>query len=248
VSEPHRGAVDDARAGAQPAPLGRAMSAAAGRIRAVAFDLDGTLVDSAPDIGHALNSALKCAGLGRFDLDRVRAWIGDGPDVLIQRALLALGLADSAALHAELRRGFDEATLRSPLARGTVYAGILPLLQQLQPAWPLVVVTNKPSALARAVLAAGALLPNFAAVYGADEAALRKPAPTMLQRAAQALGLSAQALLMVGDSGADLRAASAAGSPAAWAGWGYGAAHALPVEPQWRIAHPREVLEIVQAA
>jgi phosphoglycolate phosphatase len=218
-----------------------------GAIRALAFDLDGTLVDSAPDIGHALNSALQRAGLGSFDLERVRAWIGDGPDVLIERALHALGLADSVALHAELRRGFDEATLLAPLARGAVYDGILPLLQQLQPAWPLVVVTNKPSALARAVLAAGALLQHFAAVYGADEAALRKPAPTMLQRAAQALGLPAQELLMVGDSAADLRAAAAAGSPAAWAGWGYGAAHALPLEPQWRVEHPSQVLDIVQS-
>jgi phosphoglycolate phosphatase len=218
-----------------------------GAIRALAFDLDGTLVDSAPDIGHALNSALQRAGLGSFDLERVRAWIGDGPDVLIERALHALGLADSVALHAELRRGFDEATLLAPLARGAVYDGILPLLQQLQPAWPLVVVTNKPSALARAVLAAGALLQHFAAVYGADEAALRKPAPTMLQRAAQALGLPAQELLMVGDSAADLRAAAAAGSPAAWAGWGYGAAHALPLEPQWRVEYPSQVLDIAQS-
>jgi phosphoglycolate phosphatase len=224
------------------------MSAAAVRIRAVAFDLDGTLVDSAPDIGQALNSALRHAGLAGFDLDRVRAWIGDGPDVLIDRALLALGVADSVALHAELRRGFDAATLQAPLAHGAVYDGILPLLQQLQSCWPLVVVTNKPSALARAVLAAGALLPHFATVYGADEAALRKPAPAMLQRAARALGLSTQELLMVGDSGSDLRAASTAGSPAAWAAWGYVAAHALPFEPQWRVEHPSEVLDLLQSA
>lgn len=217
-------------------------------IRAVAFDLDGTLVDSAPDIGHALNSALRRAGLAGFDLQQVRAWVGDGPDVLIERALLSLGVADSVALHAELRRGFDEVTLQAPLAHGAVYEGILPLLQQLQPDWPLVVVTNKPSALARAVLAAGSLLPHFVAVYGADEAALRKPAPAMLLRAANALGLPTHELLMVGDSGADLRAASTAGSPAAWAGWGYVAAHALPIEPQWRVEHPGQVLGILQAS
>jgi phosphoglycolate phosphatase len=85
-------------------------------------------------------------------------------------------------------------------------------------------------------------------VYGADEPALRKPAPAMLQRAANALGLSAHELLMVGDSGADLRAASAAGSPAAWAGWGYVDAHALPIEPQWRVEHPAQVLGILQSA
>ena len=73
------------------------------------------------------------------------------------------------------------------------------------------VVTNKPTALARAVLDAGGLLPHFAAVYGADAAALRKPAPAMLNRAAQELGLATQQLLMVGDSAADMGAAAAAG-------------------------------------
>ena len=58
-------------------------------IRAVAFDLDGTLVDSAPDIQRALNSSLRREGRPRFDLDRVRGWIGDGPDALIARALEA---------------------------------------------------------------------------------------------------------------------------------------------------------------
>ena len=58
-------------------------------IRAVAFDLDGTLVDSAPDIQHALNAALEKDGLQRFELEQVRAWSGDGPDALIARALAA---------------------------------------------------------------------------------------------------------------------------------------------------------------
>ncbi len=224
------------------------MSTLSSPIRAVAFDLDGTLVDSAPDIGHALNSALRQAGLGSFDLAQVRAWIGDGPDVLIDRALKALHVADSAALRAELRRAFDVATLDAPLAHGSVYGGIAALLQQLRPDWPLVVVTNKPTALARAVLDAGALLPHFQAVYGADTAVLRKPAPAMLQRAAAELGVASHTLLMVGDSGADMGAAQAAGSPTAWAGWGYGSAHPLPVEPSWRIDHPSQVLGIVRSS
>ena len=79
------------------------------------------------------------------------------------------------------------------------------------------------------MLDAGGLLPHFAAVYGADKAALRKPAPAMLNRAAQELGLPTQQLLMVGDSAADMGSAAAAGSPAVWAGWGYGALHSLPI-------------------
>ena len=71
-------------------------------VQAIAFDLDGTLVDSAPDISHALNQALQAAALPGFDLRQVRAWIGDGPDLLIARALAALR-QDGAALRRRLR-------------------------------------------------------------------------------------------------------------------------------------------------
>jgi phosphoglycolate phosphatase len=236
-----------ARVGRRPPCRAPAMSRAVGSIRALAFDLDGTLVDSAPDIGHALNRALGDAGLGSFAIERVREWIGDGPDALIDRALRALGKAGSAALHAELRHGFDRATLDAPLRHGHVYDGIVALLQGLHGRWPLAVVTNKPTPLARAVLEAAELLTHFASVHGADVAALRKPAPALLLQAAQAAGVAAHELLMVGDSGADLRAAAAAGSPAAWAAWGYGVQATLPLAPRWRVEHPGELLRIVGA-
>ncbi len=223
------------------------MSANGPSIRALAFDLDGTLVDSAPDIGHALNQALRESGFGSFDLEQVRAWIGDGPDVLIERALKALGQGEGVELRRTLRQAFDRSTLHAPLSHGAVFEGIDALLQQLHGSWPLVVVTNKPTALARAVLDAGALLPRFAAVYGADSAALRKPAPAMLNRAALELGVSTPQLLMVGDSAADMGSAAAAGSPAVWAGWGYGVAHSLPVPPRWQVQRPAELLDILLA-
>jgi phosphoglycolate phosphatase len=224
------------------------MSAEITSLRALAFDLDGTLVDSAPDIGHALNEALRESGFGGFDLERVRAWIGDGPDVLIDRALQALGQdGEGVALRKTLRQAFDRCTLAAPLAHGRVFDGIHALLQQLRPAWSLVVVTNKPSPLARAVLDAAGLLPHFNAVYGADEAAWRKPAPAMLQRAARELGLATPQLLMVGDSAADMGSAAAAGSPAVWAGWGYGGLHSLPAPPRWHVQRPGELLEILAA-
>jgi len=217
-------------------------------IVALAFDLDGTLVDSAPDIGHALNCALHESGLPGFALDQVRAWIGDGPDPLIARALAALGQGEATpALRAALRAAFDRATLAAPLAHGRVFEGIGPLLQKLQPNWPMVVITNKPTALARAVLDAAGLLPRLAAVYGADLAALRKPSPAMLQQAARLLGVAPQQLLMVGDSVADMGAAVAAGAPAVWAGWGYGLLHALPTAPRWRIDRPGQLLQILGA-
>jgi len=213
-------------------------------LEAIAFDLDGTLVDSAPDIQRALNSALGKAGLQHFDVETVRAWIGDGPDALIQRALDQQGIAgaDDIELRRYLRRGFDVATLAAPLAYGTVYPGIAELLRSLHGRLPLVVVTNKPTALAQAVLGAAELLRHVARVHGADEAVDRKPAPALLSKAARALGVAPARLLMVGDGPTDLLAARAAGCPAALVAWGYGA-HTVPpgLEP-WRIATPQQLL------
>ncbi|MFT3666104.1 HAD-IA family hydrolase [Piscinibacter sp.] len=212
-------------------------------IRAVAFDLDGTLVDSAPDIQHALNAALHREGLACFDLARVRGWIGDGPDALIVRALEAQGGdADDLALRTRLRRRFDAATLAAPLAGGGVYPGVVELLDALHRALPLVVLTNKPTPLARAVLGAAGLVPYLSGVHGADTPSLRKPAPALLLAACERLGVAPHELLMVGDAEPDMRAAHAAGCRALCVGWGYGHA-ALPawLDPL-RIAAPHELL------
>lgn len=219
------------------------------QVRAIAFDLDGTLVDSAPDIQHALNSALKKAGLERFDLDQVRSWIGDGPDMLIGRALAHIGLDEADHdLRVRLRRWFDVATLAAPLSHGSVYPGILALVEGLRGRLPMTVVTNKPTPLARAVLDSAGLLGAMHAVHGGDLPAQRKPAPDLLLAVAQRLGLRAHDLLMVGDSALDLAAARAAHCPAALAAWGYGA-HAVDTSlVSLRLQAPGELLEALRAA
>ena len=221
-------------------------------IDAMAFDLDGTLVDSAPDIQHALNSALRQEGLQSFPLDTVRGWIGDGPDALIQLALRQLGQGEhDSALRSRLRAAFDTATLAAPLRFGHVFEGIAALVDGLRQSLPLVVVTNKPPTLARAVLEAAGLLPAMAGVYGAATAAQRKPAPGLLQAAARQLGVAPARLLMVGDGPADLLAAQAAGAPAALVAWGYGghaAQDAAARVPAWHVATPQQLLLAVRAA
>lgn len=230
------------------------MSAADGpgpALRAIAFDLDGTLVDTAPDIQHALNNALARAGLQTFDLDTVRAWIGDGPDALIGRALAQQGLIDADdALRVQLRRRFDVSTLSAPLGLGNVYAGIGELIARLRrdsAALPLVVVTNKPTPLARAVLDAAELLPFFDAVHGADTPPQRKPSPLLLREASARLGVATGEMVMVGDSLLDMQAAEAAGCTAALAGWGYGA-HTVPDWlASWRLKLPGDLLDHLAA-
>ncbi|MES2956976.1 MAG: HAD-IA family hydrolase [Pseudomonadota bacterium] len=192
------------------------------RIDALAFDLDGTLIDTAPDICAALNAALVAQGLAAVALSAVRGWIGDGPDQLIERALAQQGIEMQPALHQALREGFDGATLATPMQRGGVFEGLEALLVGWQARLPMVVVTNKPTPLSRRVLEAAGLLHYFRAVFGADRPDLRKPGPALLQAAAAHLKVVPARLLMVGDSGNDLRCADAAGCPAVWVAWGYG--------------------------
>jgi phosphoglycolate phosphatase len=225
------------------------MSFDASGIRAVAFDLDGTLVDSAADIGHAVNTALVEEGLQGFELDRVRTWIGDGPDALIARALEAQDVSPlDEGLRLRLRQGFERATLASPLGHGALYPGITDLVRQLHRRFPLAVITNKPTVLARAVLEAAGLLPYFAQVRGADTLAQRKPEPFNLLATATAFGVVPSSLLMVGDAPPDMLAAHAAGCPSALACWGYGA-HAVPdhLKP-WRVSSAQQIADAFAAA
>jgi phosphoglycolate phosphatase len=210
-------------------------------LAAVAFDLDGTLIDSAPDIAVALNAALDGAGLPAVAIAGVRVWIGDGPDMLIRHALDHLQVQATALLRAELRHGFEQATLAAPMALGRVFDGVEALLGRWHGRWPMAVVTNKPTLLSRSVLGAAGLLRYFASVHGADTPAQRKPAPMLLLEAAAALGVAPQQLLMVGDSGNDLRCAHAAGCPAAWVAWGYGAFAPPPGAAVRRIDQPAQL-------
>ena len=214
-----------------------------GMIEAIAFDLDGTLVDSAPDIAAALDAALLHEGLQRFDLNTVRGWIGDGPDALIVRALAAQGQQQaSEALRARLRGHFDAHTLAAPLACGRVFDGITSLLAHLAEHYPMAVVTNKPTPLARAVLDAAGLGRFATTVHGADTPALRKPAPGLLIAAAQRLHVLPERLLMVGDSAPDMLAAQHAGCPAALVAWGYGSSAVPDHLRPWRVAEPQHLL------
>jgi phosphoglycolate phosphatase len=163
-------------------------------IKLVAFDLDGTLVDSAPDIARAVDSALRELGLPEPGLAEVRGWVGDGVTRLMQRAL-------ANAMH------------DAPLAVDSrLYPDTLATLDTLKHAgYKLVCVTNKSEEFTLPLLKALGIHGHFHLVLSGDSLPARKPDPLPLLHAAEQFELHVSECCMVGDSRNDILAARAAG-------------------------------------
>jgi phosphoglycolate phosphatase len=183
------------------------------------LDLDGTLVDSVPDLMSAANRMMAARGLAPFTRPQVMAMVGDGVAALVNRALAARGLPPDAAALAAFTADYG-----AHVADETrPYPGVEAGLQALQAAgWRLAVCTNKPEALARAVLRALGLLEMFAAVGGGDSYGVRKPDPGHTLATLAAAHGDRRAALAVGDHHNDVDAATGAGIPCIFAAWGYG--------------------------
>lgn len=188
-----------------------------GRLPALAmFDLDGTLVDSVPDIARALDATLAARGFAPAGSERVRHWVGRGSRNLVREALAHAADAAPEQLAEDL---LDEALgfylaryLEDCAGATTLMPGAAALLASLRAAGvALACVTNKPIAITERLL--GALLPDagFAAVLGGDSGAGVKPAPGPLLAAIAKARTLPCAALMVGDSRHDVDAARAAG-------------------------------------
>ena len=200
-------------------PPGPAHGARMSRFRTIAFDLDGTLVDTARDIAAALNHAL--AGLGRatLPLDAVRGMVGHGGRVLLQRGLAATGDVDDATL-AEGFAAFIRHYEAHVCVHSRPYAGVTEALDALRAQGvALALCTNKPERLAHGVIDALGWRDHFAAIVGGDTLATTKPDPAMLHRAIDQAGGGPAAL--VGDSIIDVQTAHAAGIPCIAVSFGF---------------------------
>jgi len=191
--------------------------------RAVLFDLDGTLVDSAPDIAAAANRALAECGLPPRDLGRIRGYVGGGAERLIHRCLTDSldGLAEPAlfeAAHAAFFRHYAAGLTASTLP----YPGVVETLETLRArGYALGCVTNKPGRFTAPLLAALDLARWFDVTVAGDSLPVKKPDPAPLLHALAVLGAHASASTMVGDSMADLKAARAAGTRVLCVTYGY---------------------------
>lgn len=190
--------------------------------RAVLFDLDGTLIDSAPDIHAAVDELLAANGFAPLPFDRVKAMIGHGTRKLVERAFAAVGVAlDEKALDAK----YDQMMpiYNSHLTRlTTLLPGVPETLAALaERGVAMGVVTNKPQAPTETVLAHFGIAGRFGAVLGGDYGLPRKPAPDMLLGALRILGSNPGSAAMVGDSESDIQSGRAAGMPTVAIAGGY---------------------------
>lgn len=185
------------------------------RIEGVLFDLDGTLVDSAPDLLAALAALCDQQGRPLPSLARLRQTVSQGAAGMIQMALNQQ--ATPAMVEAFLSYYRSHCWSHS-----IIFPGVMELVKGLHAAAvPMAVVTNKMTALAEPVLAQSGLLPYFSSIVAGDTARHPKPAADPVLFACEALGLEPAQTVLVGDDQRDVGAARASGSASAIAAWGY---------------------------
>jgi phosphoglycolate phosphatase len=189
----------------------------------IVFDLDGTLVDSAPDLAYSIDAMLASLGLPPRGLDQVRRFLGNGAERLVKRALTG-----------EMWQEPDPALYEAALARflnlynelngnhTSVYPGVYEALRRLHAAGiPLCVLTNKKRLFTEPLLKAKMLEGFFGFCVCGDDLATQKPDPGPLLHAMRRLGVSAPATWMVGDSATDVATARAAGVKILAVNYGY---------------------------
>ena len=176
-------------------------------VDAVIFDLDGTLVDSAPDIHWAVNEVLAMDGREPLPLETVRGFIGGGVSILIERVIRACGLPQDR--FADYRAVFVDLYEECPAGLGVAYDGVESALDALWPL-PLGLCTNKPYGPTRGVLAHMAWTERFGVIVAGDTLPVMKPDPAPLLEAVARIGGRA---VFVGDSEVDAETAARAGVP-----------------------------------
>ena len=197
--------------------------------RLVMFDLDGTLIDSVPDLAEAVDRMLVERGRPPAGVDKVRDWVGNGARVLVRRAL-AGGLDHAAVGEAEteeaLARFLDIYADCHHLT--ALYPGVHELLEALSTAAvELAVVTNKPERFVAPLLEQVGLGGYFRWIIGGDTLPQQKPDPAALLQVMRLAGVEAAQSLFVGDSRNDVLAARAAAVPCIAVSYGYN--HGRPI-------------------
>lgn len=214
----------------------------------IVFDLDGTLIDTAPDLVDTLNVLLAREGLAPVSYDAARTMIGGGARAMIARGLEAEG---RTVVPADLDRMFVEfiAHYTQHIAdRSRPFPGLVDALDELEVSgFRFAVCTNKLERLSRILLDALELSSRFAAICGQDTFGVQKPDPEVLRRTITAAGGSPRHAIMIGDSLTDIRTARAAGVPVIAVDFGYSERPVSEYGPDRIISHFAQLPAAVKA-
>ena len=190
---------------------------------ALLFDLDGTLIDTVPDIAAAANRAMASLGLPQRPEDDLRRWVGNGSRKLMQRAITGEweGEPDEALLSQALESFFDQYA-DHVWEQSRIYPGVESTLQEFHDlGFGMACVTNKPERHTALLLEACDLSRYLSIRVGGDTLKVRKPDPGPLLHAAAELGQRPRNCIMIGDSVNDILAGQAAGMPVLCLTYGY---------------------------
>lgn len=188
----------------------------------VVFDLDGTLVDTAPDLVATLNAVLKQLGLAAIPYENARNFVGGGARMMIERGLGAQGRALPASEIDRLTTDFLAHYSAHSAEHSRVFPGVGAVLDELAAGgYRLAVCTNKFVRLAVPLLSALGLAGHFAAICGPETFGVSKPDPAILRGTIERAGGCLDQTVMIGDSATDIATARAAGVPVIAVDFGY---------------------------
>ncbi|MFT5636742.1 MAG: phosphoglycolate phosphatase [Cognaticolwellia sp.] len=219
------------------------------------FDLDGTLVDSAPDLAAAINQMLLALNLTTFPQEIIRGWVGNGAKTLVERALHH-SLNNNTALDNSL----SEAKVNKALAiflnyyqqclcvESSLYTGVRETLVALKnQGYRLAIITNKPTEFIEPIVTGFGLKGLFELQLGGDSLIERKPHPLPLLHACETLKVSVAQCIMIGDSKNDILAAKAANIESIGLTYGYNYGEDIRVyRPDWCLDTFAELLDLLR--
>ncbi len=208
----------------------------------IVFDLDGTLIDTAPDLVAAVNYVLHREGLQPLPMESARKMIGSGARALIERGLEQEGAIKTPAEVSRMTDDFIEYYRQHIADESRPFEGLDDALDALAAdGFRFAVCTNKLEGLSKLLLDKLEMSSRFAAICGADTFGVSKPDPTPLRETVARAGGELATAIMVGDSGTDIGAARRAGIPVIGVTFGYTLVPIEDLKPDRLIAHMRDL-------
>jgi phosphoglycolate phosphatase len=210
--------------------------------RLIAFDLDGTLIDSRRDLADSANQLIEELGGTALPEEEIGRMVGEGAALLVQRALRASGRGEQAHALARFLEIYDQRLLNHT----HLYPGIADVVRTARAFARLAVLTNKPTAPSERILDGLGVRSQFDEVVGGDSAFPRKPDPAALTAMMTSAGVTTDTTMLVGDSAIDLDTARRAGVACCLVSYGYGFRSELRAEAGARVRIANDAVELMR--